>query len=98
MYCRNCGKEMKDGDRFCPNCGWTKTVHQNPNGASNQNVGKNESKIGAIQNKIGVLMLIAGIICMLAFVTAPSHRSEAFPVGCGLIAGGVVLLVLKQKK
>ncbi|MBR2403392.1 MAG: zinc-ribbon domain-containing protein [Lachnospiraceae bacterium] len=104
MFCQNCGKEMKDGDRFCQNCGCarmestTNTGNTTSNVTQNEQVVKSASKIGEIQHKIGVLLLIAGIICMIVFITAPGHRSEAFPAGCGLIAGGVALLVVKQKK
>lgn len=32
MYCRNCGKEVCDGDNFCPQCGTraTKILAQSP--------------------------------------------------------------------
>lgn len=104
MFCQNCGKEMKDGDRFCQNCGCartestTNTGNTASNATQNEQVVKSVGKLGEIQRKIGILLLIVGIICMIAFITAPGHRAEAFPVGCGLIAGGVALLVVKQKK
>lgn len=104
MFCQNCGKEMKDGDKFCQNCGCARTESATNTGNAASNPTQNEqvvkiaSKLGEIQRKIGVLLLVAGIICMIVFITGPSHRSEAFPVGCGLIAGGVTLLVVKQKK
>lgn len=104
MFCQNCGKEMNDGDRFCQNCGCARNESATNMGNTTSNVTQNEqiaksvSKIGEIQRKLGILLLVAGIICMIAFITAPGYRAEAFPVGCGLIAGGVALLVVKQKK
>ena len=39
MYCRNCGKEIKDGNTFCTNCGkkiYTQKVETNKNTINNK--------------------------------------------------------------
>lgn len=36
-YCRNCGKEIKEGDRFCSQCGWKVPDRMSaPNGSGDQ--------------------------------------------------------------
>ena len=32
MFCKNCGKEIADGVKFCPECGVTQTVNDTTGG------------------------------------------------------------------
>ena len=41
MFCEKCGKEIKDGDKFCPYCGAENKINKDnnsiPNGIDNLN-------------------------------------------------------------
>ena len=61
MYCRNCGKQIKENQQFCSGCG-NKIVCQNPSAISN-----NASTIvkKKVKKKRNWLFVIVGIIIIL---------------------------------
>ena len=42
MFCRNCGKEMRDDARFCPNCGAPLEKKEEPAPAEAEDAPKGE--------------------------------------------------------
>jgi len=56
MICKKCGKELKDGVKFCTSCGWSVTEEA----LSNANTVKKEKKGGKIALiSVGVLLIAA---------------------------------------
>ena len=97
MFCMNCGKEIREEDRFCQYCGFDRAENENATINTENKISKNVEKNG-IGTKIGIVVLLIGVICMLAFITAPAHRSEAAPVGVIMMILGVVFLVINKKQ
>jgi len=63
MFCRNCGKEVAQGDKFCANCGVpinTPTTDKIPQSQDN-----GTANLGKRLNKIADFLLILASICFL---------------------------------
>ncbi len=62
-YCRNCGAELKDDDKFCASCG-TKTCAEEtipegtPSAENKSNVSFDEDKLYAMISYFGILFLL----------------------------------------
>lgn len=58
MYCRNCGKEVEEGEKFCVYCG-------NPlqkNSSSNRGRKKNKKKLGIVAGIVAVVILVIMVL------------------------------------
>lgn len=71
MFCNYCGKEIKEINKFCPNCG--ATIFQSENTASN----KNKSKFGlGLIVGIASMVLLSSIFILLSKVTIGNNADS----------------------
>ena len=63
MFCKNCGKELKENQKFCPGCGCKV-------GATENNAQNNKIKIIAIS--IAVVFIISILIFATTFINKKS--------------------------
>ena len=70
MKCINCGKEIPDGKKFCPECGASQTVQYGGNAQGDNNIpGANASApSGKPSGKISVLSIIALVISFFGII------------------------------
>ena len=68
MYCMNCGKELDENARFCPNCGMQQHFAGQQQFASNGQVGrtaevveKRPAKVWTVFSTVGKIL---GIVCL----------------------------------
>ncbi len=52
MYCRKCGHEVKDNDRFCPNCGEKMSAVQDWKEAAEEMANSAEQSLGSAINEM----------------------------------------------
>lgn len=65
MFCKNCGKEIADGVKFCPECGVTQTVNDTTSGQGNISMDDTANKIvNAVSGSIEKInpLCIAGLV------------------------------------
>lgn len=62
MYCKKCGKELREGARFCPACGTPTPSTQNKRGQRVSVTDKN----GNEKTKLPVLVIVPGIAIVIA--------------------------------
>ncbi len=96
MYCRQCGKEVKDGTAFCPNCGSAlsdsvqqSSYRQNTYSQASQDDGSFGWAV------LGFLFTLVGLI--LWIVWQNDRPKSARMAGLGALAGvifGVVFAVI----
>ena len=48
-YCKNCGKELKEGAKFCPSCGSAVSAQNNAPGFEKTGAGKIQSGLDAVK-------------------------------------------------
>ncbi len=60
MFCPKCGNEMKDGDRFCQNCGCD--VNKSDGGMDAANIGVKEVTTAKQDSPIPLILCIVGIV------------------------------------
>lgn len=60
MYCKNCGKKIKEGNIFCTNCG--SSINEN----TNRNIEPIRIKLSSFLILVGAIVIIF-IICMITF-------------------------------
>lgn len=91
MKCINCGKEIPDGKKFCPECGASQTVQPDGNASGGSSVsGSNASAqapSGKPSGKISVLSIVALIVSFFGIIGF-----------IGTILGIVDLATDRQKK
>lgn len=88
MFCKNCGKEIADGVKFCPECGVTQTVNDTTSGQGNISMDDTANKIvnavsGGIE-KINPLCIAGLVLTILMF----------FFNYCGLVGFAAIILSL----
>ena len=88
MLCKNCGKEIADGVKFCPECGVTQTVNDTTGGQGNISMDDTANKIvnavsGGIE-KINPLCIAGLVLTILMF----------FFNYCGLVGFAAIILSL----
>lgn len=77
MYCKNCGSQLRDGSRFCANCG-----SAIPAAAAAPAVPKEEKKKRSALSVLGVILLILLILLVISgIVYAVAHVIDAFGSG-----------------
>ncbi|MDD3048611.1 MAG: zinc-ribbon domain-containing protein [Bacilli bacterium] len=92
MFCSKCGKESKEGEKFCQNCGAPLKNGVEKGGDSSKDADDN-TKILKILSYIGILWLIG------LFSNSKNDKSLKFHIGQGIIlsiaefAGGLVLWI-----
>lgn len=103
-FCTKCGKEVKEGDSFCPHCGQTlsiqvvKSVPQAPSVSNRVTQRPTGITIIAILEVLGGLVFfgLGAIILLIAGILGAGFRTANFPV-LGSITGiilGVIGLIL----
>lgn len=77
MFCKNCGKEIKDGIKFCPNCG-APTVNENAEMDSNESqFVKTGKKINNAYKKVcGAIGSLAAIVAVVLVVMALTGKFD----------------------
>lgn len=71
MFCKNCGKEIEDGIKFCPECGASQnTIFTNKNLDTEEN--RNPNSVGKINS-----LCIAGVV-----VTVLSFCFDYYGIAC----------------
>lgn len=77
MFCKNCGKEIKDGIKFCPNCG-APTVNENAEVDSNESqFVKTGKKINNAYKKVcGAIGSLAAIVAVVLVVMALTGKFD----------------------
>lgn len=102
MYCKNCGKKLKENEEYCSNCGQgknepvTKTVSASNTKVKNKNASLSVGfGIGCIVASffISVLCIPFGIVSIVYFMKA-KKEGETNPVGLMLSIVGMVIGVL----
>lgn len=88
MFCKNCGKEIADGVKFCPECGVIQTVNDTASGQGNISMDDTANKIvnavsGGIE-KINPLCIAGLVLTILMF----------FFNYCGLVGFAAIILSL----
>ena len=88
MFCKNCGKEIADGVKFCPECGVTQMVNDTTSGQGNISMDDTANKIvnavsGGIE-KINPLCIAGLVLTILMF----------FFNYCGLVGFAAIILSL----
>ncbi len=94
MYCRNCGKEVKEGTAFCPECGASVGTGQQPPAQSysptyNQNSNDTGSPGWAV---LGFFFPLIGLILWLAWQR--DRPASGRMAGLGALAGVILSIVL----
>ena len=88
MYCNYCGNEVKETDKFCPDCGQPVTANEGTFQETNQNSGikpANESKT--------LILGIVGFVCtLLNFLGIPAIHI------LGIVLGGYGISLAKRDK
>ena len=64
MFCKNCGREIKEDSNFCLNCGCalseTSQNRMNVGGVEKQNADFNKKEVGkSLSVKSGILLIVA---------------------------------------
>lgn len=77
MFCKNCGKEIKDGIKFCPNCG-APTVNENTEVSNNESqFVKTGKKINNVYKKVcGAIGSLAAIVAVVLVVMALTGKFD----------------------
>jgi len=84
MYCKNCGKKIKDQMMFCPYCGMAQNNHQDPVQI------EVTPKLPELDRSIQSLLL-AGSIFSLILSFIPLHFSVLI---MSILMGGLVIVAL----
>ena len=96
MYCKNCGKELGNDVRFCPNCGtFVQEDAQQPSTATapiETNAGVVENKPPKVWTVFSIIGKILGIVCIS---TSLIPYLNWFSFGFGII--GIVMSCLGKK-
>ena len=71
MFCRNCGKEIKEQEKFCPYCG--SKVEEGVNAEKQSEIPKNNEKnksvgIKAVVGIVVLVVVVAGAFCGYHFL------------------------------
>ena len=83
MYCRKCGREIKNDSKYCPGCGFPtqkiqKTYEEEVQSEAKKNQREeNKKQIGGLKKLI--YAVIAGIVCMVIIGMAVfllKHKNE----------------------
>lgn len=106
-YCSNCGKDLTDEQKICPNCGYTVNTETASFSAENKKPWDVLSIVGFCISLIGLLIDLIAFISM----AADANLGTALLLIVGLVAGGIfgavgallsiaglVLAVKKQKR
>ncbi|MGN1077681.1 MAG: zinc-ribbon domain-containing protein [Candidatus Gallimonas sp.] len=99
MYCSQCGKQLQDGDRFCPSCGASQTGEEkqtytppqyNPQCAAPQQVQHHTNTLAIVGFVLSFFCAIAGLICsIIGFQKSKELDGE----GRGLATAGIAISV-----
>ena len=74
-FCGNCGKEMKDGAKFCPSCG--ASTNGKPAKRAAQGEELQASPQDAEQGKVMSIIAYIGILCFIPILTG-DHKKSPF--------------------
>ncbi len=79
MFCKNCGKEIKDDDVFCPNCGKPIQEERIPNSSDVKNESNKDEpkkkKSGKVIALVGIMaVIIVGIIFVMKMFGGNSNK------------------------
>ncbi len=100
MFCHNCGKELKDGERFCTRCG--KTQNQKSNNIKENTIpcpfcGSTDiTKKDKPSTFKGIYYIGAGILCLLIRIASKGSTIWMTLLGMAFLIFGVILY-LKAK-
>lgn len=99
MYCSKCGKQLQDGDRFCPSCGATQTSEEtqsytppqyNPQYAAPQQVQHQTNTLAIVGFVLSFFCAIAGLICSIIGL---QKSKELDGEGRGLATAGIAISI-----
>ena len=68
-FCRNCGKELREGAKFCSGCG-SQIVNAEPENSSNENANIGNTVVSGVQTVSNVVNAVS------EFVSASSTSGE----------------------
>ncbi|MBQ8599881.1 MAG: zinc ribbon domain-containing protein [Clostridia bacterium] len=91
-FCRNCGKEVNDTDKFCPYCGVDMTAEATPKAEPKIDVNKimdtPEVEVDAqdaSDNKIMAVLAYIGILVLIPILAAPKSPFARYHSNQGLV-------------
>ncbi len=84
-FCRKCGKEIADGDRFCPYCGDATGVQQGPASAAGDWNQAEMMRNDISNNKAMAVLSYIGLLVLVPILAAPKSRFARFHANQGLI-------------
>lgn len=103
MYCKNCGKEIKDEAKFCDGCGEA-VLGENMNNQSAKTENQNVSSTGMVKsdssNKVIFMLAYLGFLFFLPLVSCPESKTGRFHANQGLVllitgfVGQFILMIL----
>ena len=64
MYCKNCGKEIGEEAKFCPNCGTSQNMEQQPFTATEASYEVVEDKPAKCWTVFSIVGKVLGIVCL----------------------------------
>lgn len=68
MYCKNCGNQIPDGTKFCPNCGASSEATANQATLMQKLKSKDSKESNKKNRKVGCLCAIVIIVAMVAII------------------------------
>ena len=84
-YCKNCGKELKEGAKFCPSCGSAVSAQNNAPGFEKTGAGKIQSGLDAVKTSRQDSLNPSQAFCKNC--GAPLKEGAKFCPKCGSLTG-----------
>ena len=91
MYCRNCGNELKDSDKFCDNCGASRFGTNNDTKTNNVQVANETQTDLFVYVALSLFLPIVGLI--LSIITK-DEKPKAAKAGLIISTSVLVLAIL----